>query len=316
MIRCADTVKAKPRRVFSQKSSNIHNVPTGGYSSLWNQDIKLVQMQLCTRAHSPQASQVFCVLSSLIKYRMSRFEKIIVTNRPVIGINVVYCTSLIVQFLLVKKKEKKKKCSVPFGIILWIQSLEMTLTCSGAFWVRRECSLLKDSILNTCRILKEVFQNYSRTGLSSFSYYVQRPSDKSTKEFNEIKIFIFFFPAFWGLSYVLKQACCPLIISCAREPARQFHNSNLWHLHLLWGCPTKHTLTPTRVNKHCSGRHHLALFFFVVFFLEITVNPSTYWYEEVLDGASIVTSGLPNLQNWGQCLLEYLYRSLCQLNIR
>lgn len=159
MIRCADTVKAKPRRVFSQKSSDIHNVPTGGYSSLWNQDIKLVQMQLCTRADSPpQASQVFCVLFALIKYSMSRFEKIIVTNRLVMGISVVYCTFLIVQFLVVKKKKFKNVLllSVSFfgyKVWKWRWPAQELFQCA-----ENDCSLLKErSVLKTCRILKEVF---------------------------------------------------------------------------------------------------------------------------------------------------------------
>lgn len=275
MIRCADTVKAKPRRVFSQKSSDIHNVPTGGYSSLWNQDIKLVQMQLCTHADSPQASQVFRVLFALIRYSVSRFEKIRVTNRLVMGINVVYCTFLIVQFLLVKKKTKKKTVLLlsvsffGFKVWKWRWPARELFECA-----ENDCSPLKErSILNTLRILKAVFQNHSRTSSFSSCYNLWRPSDKSTKEFNEINIFFFFFPAFRGLSYTLNQARCPLIISCAREPARQFHNSNLWHLHSLWGCPTKHTQTPTTVNKHCSGRHHLALFFFCFFWRSPLIRP-------------------------------------------
>lgn len=46
---------------------------------------------------------------------MSRYAKIIVTNRLVMGISVVYCTFLIVQFLLVKKiKFKKVLCSFQY----------------------------------------------------------------------------------------------------------------------------------------------------------------------------------------------------------
>lgn len=145
----------------------------------------------------------------------------------------------------------------------------MTLTCSGAFWVRREWLFTAQRVKyfkNTHkkeywkRCFKIIQEPLRWVFLITFRGLQTNPQRSSTKLKS---LFFFFFPAFRGLSYTLKQARCPLIISCAREPARQFHNSNLWHLHLLWGCPTKQTPTPTRGNKHCSGRHHLALFFFL-----------------------------------------------------
>lgn len=65
MAHSSATVIAKLLWVFSEKPSNIHNIPAIGYSLFWNQDIKLAQMQHCsfnTRTQSRKLiTQALCI---------------------------------------------------------------------------------------------------------------------------------------------------------------------------------------------------------------------------------------------------------------